>query len=55
MVEDEHNFLHDCDLYNDLRLKLISNLNKSPIINNTDNTDSHLQLNIKHELQLTQI
>ena len=48
MVEDEHHFLHDCDLYNDLRLKLISNLNKSPLINNTDNTDSHLQLNINN-------
>ena len=25
-----------------------SNLNKSPLINNTDNTDSHLQLNINN-------
>ena len=50
MVEDENHFLHDCecDLYNDLRLKLISNLNKSPLINDTDNTDSHLQLNVNN-------
>ena len=46
MVEDENHFLHDCDLYNDLRLKLISNLNKSPLINDIDNTNSHLQLNV---------
>ena len=48
MVEDENHFLHDCDLYNDLRLKLISNLNKSPLINDIDNTNSHLQLNVNN-------
>ena len=46
MVEDENHFLHDCDLYNDLRLKLISNINKSSLINDIDNTNSHLQLNV---------
>ena len=48
MVEDENNFLHDYDLYNDLRLKLISNLNKSPLINDIDKTNSHLQLNVNN-------
>ena len=48
IVEDENHFLHDCELYNDLRLKLISNLNKSPLINDTDNTNSHLQLNVNN-------
>ena len=28
IIEDENNFLHDCDLYNDLCTKLMTNLKK---------------------------
>ena len=30
IIEDEEHFLYTCDLYADLRSKLITNLNKSP-------------------------
>ena len=46
-IEDENHFLYECDLYNDLRTKLITSLNKSPRIdyNGTDSSHHHLHMN----------
>ena len=39
IVEDENNFLHDCDLYNDLCTKLMTNLK-----NNHENRNHQLHI-----------
>ncbi len=46
IVEDENHALHNCDLYTDLRTKLIKNLNKSPLIQTNNTGDTQFQLNI---------
>ena len=49
VVEDEDHVLHSCDLYADLRAKLITNLNKSPPIQTDDMDDTQFQLKIDNQ------
>ena len=52
IIEDEKHVLHICDLYADLRTKLITNLNKSPTIQSINTADAQFQLNIDNHTTL---
>ena len=49
IVEDEGHVLHCCDLYADLRTKLITNLNKSPPIQTDNPADTQFQLKVDNQ------
>ena len=48
-IEDEYHVLYGCDLYADLRAKLITNLNKSPQIQTKYTDSTQLQLNVNNQ------
>ncbi|NRB81925.1 MAG: reverse transcriptase family protein [Saccharospirillaceae bacterium] len=50
-IEDECHVLYKCDLYGELRTKLINTLNKSPNIEDSSSTSSYLHINSPHALE----
>ena len=49
IVEDESHMLYECDMYEDIRAKLITRLNRSPTIQNTHPNSPELTLFIDHQ------
>ena len=49
VIEDENHLLFECDLYSNLRSKLISRLNNTPKIDSTNIFDTNYTLEIDHQ------
>ena len=55
IVEDESHMLYECDLYEDIRAKLITRLNRSPPILNTHPNNPELTLFIDQQTLRTNL
>ena len=55
IIEDESNMLYECDLYEDMRAKLITRLNRSPPIQNTHPNNPDLTLFIDQQALRTNL
>ncbi len=49
IIEDENHVLYGCDLYADLRAKLITNVNNSPPIHTNTANETHFQLKVNNQ------
>ena len=55
IIEDESHMLYECDLYEDIRAKLITRLNRSPPVQNTHPNNPELTLFIDQQALRTNL